>query len=587
MDIHSAIQAPVPLESVLCTEELGRRPSRAPAYQAENQALLALVQELTHSPGSVLQRLVDIALDLCRAHSAGISLLEEAGPPGGLNPKGNHFRWYAVAGQWAPLVWNTTTPRDFGPCGTVLDLDAALLFAHPHRYYTQFADVRPLLVEGLLVPFHVDGQAVGTVWAVAHDETRKFDREDKRLLESLATFASAAYQVRLANQRLEAEIAERRHAEQALMDADRRRSEFLAQLAHELRNPLAPIRNAVEILRRAGGDEQKVRPVTEMLQRQISQIVRLVDDLLDVSRISRGKFELRSEAVELASVVNHAVEACRPAIEHAKHKLIVALPALPLYLDADAARLVEVVANLLSNACKFTSNGGQIWLTVEQDGEEAIVRVRDNGIGIASDTLPTIFDMFMQADTSLERRQSGLGLGLTLVKSLVELHGGTVQACSGGIGQGSEFIVRLPIRVAAPPKQATVPAIGEQATTVPRRILVVDDNKDSAESLAILLRLTGHEAHTAFDGDEAVERAAALRPDVVLLDIGLPVISGYDAARQIRAQPWGKHMVLVAMTGWGHDEDRQKSREAGFDAHLVKPVEHAVLAQLLAESPAA
>ncbi len=195
--------------------------------------------------------------------------------------------------------------------------------------------------------------------------------------------------------------------------------------------------------------------------------------------------------------------------------------------------------------------------------------------------------MFMQADTSLERRQSGLGLGLTLVKSLVELHGGTVQACSGGIGQGSEFIVRLPIRVAAPPKQATVPAIGEQATTVPRRILVVDDNKDSAESLAILLRLTGHEAHTAFDGDEAVERAAALRPDVVLLDIGLPVISGYDAARQIRAQPWGKHMVLVAMTGWGHDEDRQKSREAGFDAHLVKPVEHAVLAQLLAESPAA
>lgn len=579
------IKSEVPLESVLCTEQLARRASRVPAYQAESQALLALVQELTHSPGSVLQRLVDIALDLCKAHSAGISLLEEAGPPGGLNPKGNHFRWYAVAGQWAPLIWNTTTPREYGPCGTVVDRDTTLLFTRPHRYYTQFADVRPLLVEGLLVPFHVNGEAVGTVWVVAHDETRKFDSEDKRLLESLATFAAAAYQVRMDNRLLQAEIVERQHAEQALLDADRRRSEFLAQLAHELRNPLAPIRNAVEILRRAGGDEKNVRPVTEMLQRQISQIVCLVDDLLDVSRISRGKFELRRETIELASVVNHAVEACRPDIEHAKQKLIVALPPSPLYLHADAARLIEVVANLLSNACKFTSSGGQIWLTVERDGKEANVRVRDSGIGIPSDMLFTIFDMFMQIDTSLERRQSGLGLGLTLVKNLVELHGGTVQARSSGVGQGSEFIVRLPIMVEEV-KQATVPASGEQTSTASRRILVVDDNHNSVESLAVLLRMTGHEVHTAFDGDEAITSTATLRPDVVLLDIGLPILNGYEAARQIRAQPWGKRMVLVAMTGWGHDEDRQKSREAGFNAHLVKPVDHTVLAQLLAEAPA-
>ena len=259
----SATGASVPLESVLCTEELKRRPSRPPDYQAENQALLALAQELTNSPGSVLQRLVDIALELCRGHSAGISLLEEDGPPGGLSPGGDHFRWHAVAGQWAPLVWNTTTPRDYGPCGTVLDRNITLLFSNAHRYYTQFAGVHPLLVEGLLVPFHVDGQAVGTVWVVAHDESRKFDAEDQRLLESLATFAAMAYQARLsiaaqakANQDLQAEIAERQRAEEALREADRRKSEFLAMLAHELRNPLAPIRNAVEILRRSGGDEQ-------------------------------------------------------------------------------------------------------------------------------------------------------------------------------------------------------------------------------------------------------------------------------------------------------------------------------------------
>jgi signal transduction histidine kinase len=586
MSIPNASRASIPLESVLCTEELSRRPSRPADYQAETRALVALVLELTNSPESVLQRLVDTALELCRGHSAGISLLEEEGPPGGLSPRGNHFRWHAVAGQWAPLVWGTTTPRDYGPCGTVVDRNRTLLFSHPHRYYLQFADVHPLLVEGLLVPFHIDGEPVGTVWVVAHDETRKFDSEDQRMLESLATVAAAAYQVRSSNQHLQAEIAERQRAESALRAADRRKSEFMALLAHELRNPLAPIRNAVEILRRLGGDAQKVKSVTEMMQRQIWQMVRLVDDLLDVSRISQGKIELRREPIELASAVHHAVEACRPAIEHAKQKLIVTLPAPPLYLDADPARLAEVVGNLLNNACKFTTSGGSIWLTVEQEGAEAIVRVRDSGIGIAGDKLPHIFDMFMQVDTSLERSQSGLGLGLTLVRSLVELHGGTVQAYSAGTGQGSEFIVRLPITVATPHQAPTEPPIGERTITTPRRILVVDDNRDSAESLAILLKLTGNEIHTAFDGAEALESAVALRPDVVLLDIGLPKMSGYEVARRIREQPWGQSMVLVALTGWGHDEDRQKSRQAGFNAHLVKPVDYAALTKLLAASPA-
>jgi len=590
--LKSTTGASVPLESVLCTEELKRRPSRPPDYQAENKALLALAQELTNSPGSVLQRLVDIALELCRGHSAGISLLEEDGPPGGLSPGGTHFRWHAVAGQWAPLVWNTTTPRDDGPCGTVLDRNITLLFSNAHRYYAQFTGVHPLLVEGLLVPFHVNGQAVGTVWVIAHDETRKFDAEDQRLLESLATFAATAYQARLsisaqakANQDLQAEIVERQRAEEALREADRRKSEFLAMLAHELRNPLAPIRNALQILRLTPWDGKTGQPAMDMMERQVGQVVGLVDDLLDVNRISRGKIELRIGQVELASIVNHAVEAARQHCESMGHELTVTLPPKPVYLNGDPIRLAQVVGNLLNNACKFTDKGGRIWLTVEREGEQAIIRVWDNGIGIAADQLRRIFEMFAQVDTSLERTHTGLGIGLTLVKNLVEMHGGTVEADSAGVGQGSEFVVRLPILVETPkpPPESTVSA---PTPTTARRILVVDDDEDSAESLAMLLKLTGNETHTAYDGLEAVEAAATLRPDVVLLDIGLPKLNGYEAARKIREQPWSKGMGLVALTGWGQDEDRQKSREAGFNGHLVKPVDHAALMKLLADSGA-
>jgi len=336
-----AIGAAVSLESVLCTEQLEQRPSRPPDYQAENQALLALVQELKHTPRNVLQRLVDIALELCRAHSSGISLLEK-GPPGQLSPMGDHFRWHAVAGQWAPLIWDTTTRRDYGPCGTVLDRNCTLLFANAHRYYRQFAGVQPLLVEGLLVP--------------------------------------------------------------------------------------------------------------------------------------------------------------------------------------------------------------------------------------------------------LERSRDGLGIGLMLVKNLVQMHGGTVEARSTGLGQGSEFVVSLPV-VSEPPKtQAEEPLDAKQAaeTSQPsqRRILVVDDNRDSADSLVMLCELDGHQVHTAYDGLEAVEAATSLQPDLVLLDIGLPGLNGYEAARQIRSQPRNQDLMLVALTGWGQKEDRERSEEAGFDAHLVKPVDFNALRKLLAKSGA-
>jgi signal transduction histidine kinase/ActR/RegA family two-component response regulator len=376
------------------------------------------------------------------------------------------------------------------------------------------------------------------------------------------------------------DLAEAKTAD--LFEADRRKTEFLAMLAHELRNPLAPMRNAVEILERSGGDEQKLKLATEMMRRQVSQMVRLVDDLLDVSRISRGKIELRLEPVELASVVDHAVEAVRPLCESMGHELTVELPPQPVYLNADPSRLAQVVANLLNNACKFTEKGGHIRLIVGSDGSEALIRVQDTGIGIAADQLSRIFQMFTQVNTSVERSRDGLGLGLTLVKSLVEMHDGTVEASSVGVDQGSEFVVRLPILAGTPELPPKVPLSEPPRTT--HRVLVVDDNRDSAESLAMLVQLAGHETCIAYDGFAAVEAAATFGPEVVLLDIGLPDLNGFDTARRIREQPGGKNMVLVALTGWGQEEDRRKSKDAGFDHHMVKPVDHAVLIRLLAES---
>lgn len=368
-----------------------------------------------------------------------------------------------------------------------------------------------------------------------------------------------------------------------LSETNRRKTEFLAMLAHELRNPLAPIRNAVQVLRFTGVTGEALASASEMMERQIGQMVRLVDDLLDVNRISRGKIELRRGHIELESVVNQAVEAARPSCERMEHELTVTLPSKPIYLNADATRLTQIIENLLNNACKFTDKGGRISLTVEREGGQAVIRVRDTGIGIAADQLPRIFDMFIQIDTSLERSASGLGIGLTLVKSLVEMHDGTVEVFSAGVGHGSEFVVRLPIMVEPaqlPPPEQTA---SEPTTTKACRILVVDDNRDSAESLATLLRLTGHETHTAHDGLEAVEAAARIKPDAVLLDIGLPKLNGYEVARKIREQPWGKDMVLIALTGWGQEEDRQKSNDAGFNGHLVKPVELAAVTKLLTE----
>jgi CheY-like chemotaxis protein len=322
-----------------------------------------------------------------------------------------------------------------------------------------------------------------------------------------------------------------------------------------------------------------------MMERQISLMVRLVDDLLDASRVSRGSIELRRERIELARVVNHAVEAARSLVQEMEHDLSITLPSEPLYLDADPARMVQAIGNLLSNACKFTNRGGRIRLSVAREGEQAVIRVQDDGVGIAPEQLGRIFEMFMQVDTSLERSVSGLGIGLTLVKSLVESHGGSVEAHSAGIGQGSEFLLRLPLIAELPKPLPPAPLASVPGPAAQRRILIVDDNRDSAESLGMLLSITGHQTHTAFDGLEAVEAAEKLKPDLVLLDIGLPKLNGYEACRRIRDQAWSKGMTVVALTGWGQEEDRSRASEAGFDSYMLKPVDYAALKRLIASLP--
>ena len=370
-----------------------------------------------------------------------------------------------------------------------------------------------------------------------------------------------------------------------LREADRRKDEFLAMLAHELRNPLAPIHNAVQILRSVAPAAPELRWSTEVIDRQVHQMTRLVDDLLDVSRITTGKIELRKERVELAEVVNSAVEASRPLVEKLGHELIVSAPLQPIHLDADPTRLSQVLLNLLNNAAKYTEKAGRIWVTVEQDGDHVLIRVKDTGIGIPAEMLPKVFDMFTQVDRSLERAEGGLGIGLTLVHRLVEMHGGTVEAHSEGPGRGSEFVVRLPVATELNDDTRHEPADSEiLIPPAARRILVVDDNRDSAESLVMILQMMGNDVHTAHDGLEAVAAAAEFRPEVIFLDIGLPKLNGYEAGRQIRELAGGGEMVLIALTGWGQEQDRRQSREAGFDHHLTKPVDFDNLRELLAHT---
>ena len=376
---------------------------------------------------------------------------------------------------------------------------------------------------------------------------------------------------------------ERKTQEQsaALTDLHRRKDEFLAMLSHELRNPLAPILNAVQLLGLAKDESRLQRKARTIIERQVTQLARLVDDLMEVSRITTGKVQLRRERLIVNGIVEHAIETVRPLVEQHQHELTVSLAPEPIWLDADAARLEQVLVNLLINAAKYTHEGGRIGISVEQEGHECVLRVRDTGVGIAPELLPHIFDLFTQAERSLARSQGGLGIGLALAQRLTILHGGKIEAHSV-LGEGSEFVVRLPVAPTDAPQQSPSVLETSQPATCPLRVLVVDDNVDAAEALGMLLKEKGHDVRTAHDAPAALEAARDLRPNVVLLDIGLPGMDGYEVARTMRRQPTLKNVVLVALTGYGQEADRERSQAAGFDHYLVKPADFKKVQQILA-----
>ncbi|WP_332876402.1 hybrid sensor histidine kinase/response regulator [Massilia sp. S19_KUP03_FR1] len=397
--------------------------------------------------------------------------------------------------------------------------------------------------------------------------------------DMLAEIGRRSHALQEANLTLEHEMQVRHRAEEALLVADRRKDEFLATLAHELRNPLAPIRTGLDILRLRSGDAQATQRATDIMERQLRQMVRLVDDLLDVSRINTGKFAIKMGRVELKAVVNDALEVVRSYIELHGHELHIDLPDRPVFLHGDATRLAQILSNLLNNAAKYTNRGGRVNLAARVEDKTLVLVVSDNGIGIAPDMLNSVFDMFVQVDSTLERTNAGLGVGLSLARRLVELHGGTIEARSAGLTRGSEFSVRLPIVVEPELPTKTTPAAFMSSETF--RILLADDNVDFVNSIGALLSAMGHSVVITHNGPDALTAAARFCPDYAFLDIGLPLMSGYDLARGIRQIACGKLTVMIAVTGWGQEKDRQLAFEAGFDHHMVKPVRFEQIEEIL------
>jgi signal transduction histidine kinase len=436
-------------------------------------------------------------------------------------------------------------------------------------------------VDYLTKPIHSDIlRSKIAVFIELFRKSRALTNANARLQREVAERERMEDALRVANRDLERRVQERTDA---LQQADRRKDEFLASLAHELRNPLAPIRSAVEILQIGIVPEPDAARARAVIVRQVEHMTRLIDDLLDVSRITCDKLILQLSRVELATVVATAVETSRPLIDERHHTLTIRLPASPAVLDVDSARLAQVLSNLLTNAAKYTAPGGDVRLTAEVEDTDVVIRVLDNGIGIDADMLARVFELFMQGDHPRERSGGGLGIGLTLARRLVEMHGGRLEARSDGADRGSEFSVRLPLAL-RPVREAAREHERESELLSRRRVLVVDDNRDAAEMLAAMLGAWGQEARVAYDGRGALAIAGAFQPDIVLLDIGLPELDGYEIGRRMRTEPWGQRALLVAVTGWGQESDLERSRHAGFDRHLVKPVVPRLLRELIASA---
>jgi signal transduction histidine kinase/CheY-like chemotaxis protein len=733
------LEAPAasPLEEVLITAKLAQRPTRLPDFAAESEALVELMKALQEADANILQRLAEAALKLCRAHSAGVNIEAHAQEHGR-----RVFRWLGAAGRWAPFL-QEATPRAVNLCSMVLDRNVPLLIAHPERCFDQPDIGGPPLIETLVVPLAVDGATVGTVWVVAHDGSRSFDREDLRILATLSEFAAVAFQVlqrteqlqntlsreRAGSQllqaisagliceddddalyqqildaattimhsefasiqmleeqqlqllawrgfhpdsgrfwqqirhdsgtscgktlqtgerfviadieqatvlagsadlgeyhrsgiravqstplrarsggllgvisthwrvpheptadelrlfdvlaRLTADLMERSKADQALSEDARRKNEFLAVLSHELRNPLAPLTTGLELLRRPQNNPALIEGIHSMMDRQVSHLTRLVNDLLDLSRISRGTIELQCAPLAMRGVVEAAVELAKPLIDQRRHRLIVEHDGGALTVNGDLARLTQVVANVLGNAAKYTDAEGTIRLRAGVEDGQAVIRVWDSGLGIPPAQLEEVFEMFTQVrEHRVRSGGGGLGIGLALCRRLVLLHGGSIEAASSGLGHGSEFIIRLPLASAADSLNGRMPA-GVDTPMVSRKLLIVEDNVDAADTLRTALQSLGHVVRVARDGTEGLTLFSEFEPEIVLLDIGLPGMDGYDAARRIRQMAGGRNVSLVALTGWGQKSDRVRAADAGFDAHLTKPATLDSLASVL------
>jgi len=419
------------------------------------------------------------------------------------------------------------------------------------------------------------------IFVELHRNNRELKAANRALVSEIAERRRAEEQLLDLNETLEQRVALRT---QELSDADHRKDEFIATLAHELRNPLAPMRNAIQVLNLMVPDLPEMSSALNIIDRQVRQMIRLIDELMDIARINQGKIELKCEHIQLAEMIQLAVESTRPLIEECGHKLSVTIPPTSILINADLTRLTQVFLNLLNNAAKFSKPGGSIYLTAEPQGSDVLVSVTDAGIGIPREKLESIFEMFSQIEDAITRSRGGLGIGLSLAKRLVEMHGGSIDAKSDGPGKGSEFTVRIPIVLEQTSTVNSTDVDTSQLGSVTGlRVLVVDDNIDAARTLSMLLKLIGCVVSVGHDGAEAVKIAKEQQPEVVLLDIGLPTMNGYDAARAIRHEQWGKNMLLIAMTGWGRDEDKQNAMEAGFDRHLIKPVDPMLLMKLLSE----
>jgi signal transduction histidine kinase len=552
----------VSLDAVIATGELANRPAREPDSARENLALLQLAAEMGHPSRHLLQRVVEVALDLCRAGSAGLSIVEQRGGK-------ERFRWHAVAGSLRDSLWSTA-PQEASPSAITVARNAVQLFVRPDRHFRSMAEVSPPILELLVAPFLVGRRPAGTIWAVAHDRERHFDAEDARLLGDLSQVAAPAYQAYCVIE--------------GLRDSNRKKDEFLAMLSHELRNPLAAMSNAVKYLANAvplDGDPKRARNV---VQRQLAQVIRLSDDLLDVSRIGHGTLELRRERTDLVSAVRLGREAAAPALGESDREITVTLPDAPMWVEGDATRLSQIVTNLLTNAARRTRSAGTVSLSLRAEGGDAVVLVSSETDRVATGWAGPGSERY-GAPMPAEHAAEAQGIGLTLVRNLTEMHGGQVATISVGGGVDNGFEVRLPLLGVA--GVITTERIERQSENLrlpgrPRRerVLIIDDSVDASDSLAMLLRSWGYDVRTAQGASAGLRLEWEFEPQAVILDIEMPGKNGYEVAAELRVRR-RRDLLLVALSGHAREEDRTRSLEAGFDHHLTKPANVDMLQRLL------